>query len=77
VLRRSWPKFESQLLVRSTGQRIPSGTASFFGRGASLTAPGADEVINADLSAVTAHVVVVVAAIEMHVPTRAVDMPNS
>jgi len=30
VLRRSCPKLESQLLVRSTGQRIPSYTATFF-----------------------------------------------
>ena len=28
VFRRSCPKFDSQLLVRSTGQRIPSGTSS-------------------------------------------------
>lgn len=27
VLRRSWPKFDSQLLVRSIGQRRPSGTS--------------------------------------------------
>jgi len=30
VLRRSCPKLENQLLVRSTGQRIPSDTGSFF-----------------------------------------------
>lgn len=65
VLRRSWPKLESQLLVRSIGQRIPSGHELLRRCGAAGANAAADEIGDPDGGDEASYDAVVVAAVEM------------
>jgi hypothetical protein len=61
VVRRSCPKFDSQLLVRSTGQRIPQRHVESDSARSVGAALGDDQVIESDVAAELAHDTVVVA----------------